>query len=321
MLFTKPFPDELAQTHLYRTWVLNDYGQRDTYNKTLNFAKATRSRQRHDCSHPWTTLYTHHILADLSEMSPQSYRIHHTMLVLGEQWRHVYNEQPVKESKTNIYDIHQFDPQSPASAHPFRLCQHCREEDLSAYSMTYWHREHHIAGIDICYKHQTPLMQLSWGHAYSAPNPITVQGDLPAEPLILASAHPILIRYRDIALRVIRHLTPIRYGYAHEQVLARACDMGLIERRSASYGHPQTSGHQIGHYLYQQLPGAWLGRHFTPSFLDSTFVPSEIREDSYHAALRRLQHSLRTQPLFLLLVLATLFETTEEICTLLFEQI
>lgn len=320
MLFSKPFPDELAITHLYRNWALNNIKGSRTHVRSAAFAKATRSQRPSDFPHPWTELYLHQIMAHFSGMTEQTYRARHTMMALTSNWHRIYSDRPVKHSKTDVYAIGQFHQDSAASAHPFRLCLQCQAEDLRSYAMTYWHCEHHIAGIDVCPKHQTPLEQLTWQHAYSAPNPATLRGEPPSEALFLAAAHPILTRYQEIALRVMRHPTHVRYIYAHEHLLKQATEMGLCKRElsySGTYYYPK---HTIPQYILSHLPKAWLYQHFVANFVDEKYVPPGYGKDSHLFDPEPLQYPGRAKPIVLLLALAALFETTEEICALLFEQ-
>jgi len=320
MLFSKPFPDELATTHLYRIWAMNDISGPHTLAQSKALAKATRGRRTGHCAHPWTPLYMHQIMAHLSGMTPQAYRAHHTMLALTQNWQRIYSQVPVKESKTRVHAIEQFHRQSAASAYPFRLCRQCRDEDLHGYDMTYWHREHLIAGVDVCPKHQTPLEQMKWQQAYSAPNPVAVQGEPADEALVLASSHPILTRYRDIMLHAIRNPAQIRYTHAHKQLLIRATEMGLCRHQLAHTGRHSYLEHEIPEHLYRQLPRAWMGQHFSAAFLDQGFTPSYTCTDGYHCALKALGHSTQLHPIFLILTLATLFDSTAQIASLLFDQ-
>src|SRR3546814_931625 len=112
--FSKPFPDELAVTHLYRNWSLNDTRGSASHTRSALFAKATRSQRPTHCSHPWTALYLPQIMAYLSSMTPQAYRASHTTLALTGNWRHIYSEKPVKQSKVNVFEVDKFCRDSPA---------------------------------------------------------------------------------------------------------------------------------------------------------------------------------------------------------------
>lgn len=61
--------------------------------------------------------------------------------------------------------------ESNAAKSPFRFCRQCREQDLQIYGMTYWHREHHLPGVDICPIHEIALEQVLRTRAYYTPNP------------------------------------------------------------------------------------------------------------------------------------------------------
>lgn len=319
MLFSKPFPDELAITHLYRIWAMNDISGGPYHIWSQDLAKATYDHRPEHYAHPWTPLYMHQIMACLSGMTPQEYRIRHTMMALTGDWHRISHQAPVKESKIRVYDIELFNRHSAASTYDFRLCNQCRDEDLDLYAMTYWHREHHIAGVDVCPKHQTPLEGIYSTQAHTAPNPVTVQGMPPDETLIRASFHPILTRYRHSALRIIRNPAQFRYTHALEQLLARTHEMGL--RRQTTFRDPYSYlQHDIPEYIYSRLPRAWMAQHLSESFKNPGYEPPTIGcSDDYHETLRRIEYSLERKPLFLILALATLFESTEEIDSFFFK--
>src|SRR3546814_12426984 len=48
--------------------------------------------------------------------------------------------------------------------------------------------------------------------------------------LIQANFHPILTRYREIALAALRAPAQVQYARAHDQLLERATNMGLCRR-------------------------------------------------------------------------------------------
>jgi hypothetical protein len=56
-------------------------------------------------------------MAYLSGMTPQAYRVRHTVLALTKQWRRIDSQVPVKESKTDVYAVEPFDRHSAASAY------------------------------------------------------------------------------------------------------------------------------------------------------------------------------------------------------------
>jgi len=43
-----------------------------------------------------------------------------------------------------------------------RECSACREADIREYGVSYWHREHQISPVSVCWRHGTRLQQHSW---------------------------------------------------------------------------------------------------------------------------------------------------------------
>lgn len=43
-----------------------------------------------------------------------------------------------------------------------RECHSCREEDIRAYGVAYWHREHQVRPVSRCWRHDVPLLEHVW---------------------------------------------------------------------------------------------------------------------------------------------------------------
>src|SRR3546814_9685475 len=86
-------------------------------------------------------------MSDLSDMTPQAYRAHHTLMLLTKHWDKVYSQDPVKESTHSVYHYSQFQADSSGSTYEFKICPDCRKEDLRAFSMTYWRSEEHTSEL------------------------------------------------------------------------------------------------------------------------------------------------------------------------------
>ncbi len=313
-LFPKPFPDELATTHLYRVYALNNI------RADRLFCEATKKHRPENCNHPWTWIHKHHIMSDLSGMTPQTYRARHTLMPLTTSWNKVRSPDPVKESNSSVYAYPRFDSEGIAAAYPSKICPDCRTEDLKLFSMTYWHRDHQIPGLDICPWHKTPLEKFKSEQAYWIPNPASMQGGerrIPDMELVTANHHPIIKKYQDIALLVLKNAQHVRFDFAHKKLLERAMDLGLCENRLSYTGHYSYIESSIEQYLYSRIPRAWMAEHFSGRFLDKTFSPSLWESAEYQTGLREVHTILK--PVFVLLTLAALFESTVEICSILFE--
>lgn len=282
--------------------------------------QATKGLRSRNSDHPWTWIHMHHIMSDLSGMTPQAYRAHHTLMSLTNCWDKIYSHDPVKESTRPVYHYSQFQADSSGSTYDFKICPHCRTEDLRAFSMTYWHREHQIPGLDICPKHQTPLAKFESSYPYFAPNPVDLEGKNPSEALVMANFHPGVRRYQDIALLTLRNPSLVRFNSAGDKLLARAIDLGICQERICHTGHGSYMESHIQQYLYNHLPRAWMAEHFSANFLKDDFYPTEWSRDHYQTELDRLRFGGVAEPIFILLALAILFESTKNICAILFKR-
>lgn len=132
-----------------------------------------------------------------------------------------------------------------------------------------------------------------------------------------ANLHPIISRYQDIALLILRNTQEVRFRLAHKKLLERAIDLRLCERKLSHTGHYSYIESDIERYLYSNIPRAWMAEHFSEEFLDKTFSPSPRGSTEYQTGLRRVHTVIN--PVFFLLALAALFESTVEISSILFE--
>ena len=137
-----------------------------------------------------------------------------------------------------------------------RYCRRCDEDDRSRLGFGYWHRSHHLQGIDWCPEHGIALTEVPGKGAFAAlPHEWSVAGrDLdPIEPGM--SEWPVLSRLTKLSLRTLDLLSPIS-----SVRLAQALKTLLEEqdlRMSRSGGRMLLSD-----LAQQQLPAAWLARHF-----------------------------------------------------------
>ncbi|WP_442867599.1 TniQ family protein [Castellaniella sp. S9] len=318
MLFSKPLPNELAVGHLYRIWVLNEYGGSDHYNQSLVFSRATKMLRPAGCAHPWTAKHTHAILAYFSGLSETEYRTRHTLLALTKHWRSISDQTPVKETKVPVYSFANFYSESTSASYPFKFCQYCREQDLLAYGMSYWHREHHLPGVDICPIHEVALCQVSWRQAYTTPNPATLEGEQLDEALMQANMHPILSRYRALVLRATNEATHIQYGNAHKHLLERLVKLGLYKKNPSHHCIYTYLKNDLPKYIYTHTPSIWLDRHFSPDYRELTTPTAQVDKFNYHMELNQIEFLGNIKPPLLLLMLAAIFDSTEDIYKLLF---
>jgi hypothetical protein len=319
MLFAKPLPDELAISHIKRIWAINDYKNGGSYLKLGILAQATRHLRTTD-GQPWTGAHTHEILAHLSGMTPAEYRISHTLLALTKNWRDVHNPKPIKATKINVYVLAHFYDDSAAAKSPFRFCRQCRKQDLQRYDMSYRHRKHHIPGVDICPIHHIGLEYELSPHSHFSLNTTSSRSEPVPQPLVQAQKHPILQRYRTLACRILDNSRHIQYAHAGQMLLARASEMGLCRRRLSYSGTGYCLEHELPQFIYTHVPAPWINHHFSlghTKYIES--ICSEPEQGHYHFLLNHLDHPASSHPLYLLLALAALFESTDEICATLFK--
>ncbi|XLZ68733.1 TnsD family Tn7-like transposition protein [Massilia sp. SR12] len=66
----------------------------------------------------------------------------------------------------------------------FRLCAACMQEDEAKYGCAYWHRAHCLPGVQICFQHHTPLLNLPPAQVQELRHELF----LPDAPSVMASA-------------------------------------------------------------------------------------------------------------------------------------
>src|SRR3546814_20092466 len=81
---------------------------------------------------------------------------------------------------------------------------------------------------------------------------------------------------------------------------------------SGTYYHPE---HELPQFIYDNLPKAWLNHHFAPDHMQySARIRSKPNQWHYHHHLEKLEFPESCAPVYLLLALAALFASTDDVC-------
>ena len=306
MLISSPFPDELALGHLYRLIRLNDTYQANKSTNQSQLANWIANMRPKVTPAHHRRVPINHMLANSLGVSVASYRYNHSLCFFGSRWRHLSSQDPKVDIKLGAFSLPTFSKLAPGNESPYKLCRLCRQEDITAYGMTYWHRIHQVPGIDICPHHLTPLQHHTERDVINNPNPFALNGPLVAAELVQAAHHPILERYRTLAALTLSFGEGIELlgVINHVRDIARE----LVTIIGVAWSNPNTS--PLAHYLPDKhLPPVWLGHHIDPKTdaQSNAWKNSGIKE--HVRELRCLQDVLLFHPGYLLLAMAAIFTT------------
>lgn len=106
---------------------------------------------------------------------------------------------------------------------------------------------------------------------------------------------------------------PSLHDSANEKVKSRAVDLGLVHNntelargergaRSDPFSFSRGLADRVSEFVCSKLPKIWLQHHLPQVFA------------------RRIENASQLKPVLLLLILATLYESTDEVCSFLFAE-
>ena len=178
-----------------------------------------------------------------------------------------------------------------------RCCERCVIEDTARWGCGYWRRDHQLPGIELCDDHQTPLIELPRA---SLRRPLaltaleaTVPSNSPAVGNSVLQRFAILSR---LALATSKAIHPRQMANA---LASRAAVSGIRVR-------DQRKGRRLSDVVRDQVPAAWLSRHFR----GSTEPGPQSRADTLDGVFRTGSATYRTASY--LLAMATLWECPQD---------
>ena len=185
MHIPKPFPDEFISGHFSRIQSLHHTRK---FSDIIRFLGSDHHKQA--SSHR----YSHEVVARASGMSVERYRHEHTTLNLR-TLRAPRLAGTVGDTKCRVFDAALLSNNSRSRTHTWKLCQKCQQQDMDRFNCAYWHRSHQIGGMDICVKHQEPLMRFDEKAIWQHPNPNSIVGPVAVDKVLDAATHPVVRRY------------------------------------------------------------------------------------------------------------------------------
>ncbi|OXZ40155.1 TniQ family protein [Finegoldia magna] len=160
-IIVKPYPDELLFSYLMRIKELNFFDQKFFYEEVLCFC----SKYYKEISGRYNITYDMRPFMKLANVKDylDFYLSRSTYLALSPFLR--------LEDKANVvgrvlsdYSLNpSIWPKRKPAFLDLKICPECVNEDINEYGSFYHHRSHQLRGVDVCYKHKTPLKTLSDG--------------------------------------------------------------------------------------------------------------------------------------------------------------
>jgi hypothetical protein len=143
-----------------------------------------------------------------------------------------------------------------------RYCPDCNNEDLDLHGLTYWHRIHHLPGIDHCIKHDASLIITNSDDGYT---------QQPSTSSIVKTAIPknrLESYFQSDHIKKFTHLcvATLEMGLSFEYFVIRNA---LINRYNKLKHGPFFN---LAKIAYQKFPPFWLNKIFFG--IDSNRIPS-----------------------------------------------
>jgi hypothetical protein len=182
------------------------------------------------------------------------------------------------------------------------LCPNCVKEDMDLSGVTYWHRIHHLQGIDWCIKHGVALRQCIGRDLFdrspisALPSSLTINnGNLSME-----RDHPFVARYARIAESLFTEISrPFHAADVSKLIQIWALEQGLRFPR-------METGPLLSDRILESFPISWLSSHFPATLAKERMAYCRCMDRVYYLPTRDCKFSSY------LLSLALIFETTDE---------
>jgi hypothetical protein len=182
------------------------------------------------------------------------------------------------------------------------ICQECVSAELQKEQLSWYHREHHLFGIDWCPKHEVPLAKViakdpwsSMPHHWVESEEIEAQITFDFNPMELE----FLRRYVEISTALLDRAVPLDVRAVGYLIARRARDLGL---RTCINGQRPT----ISDHVVLKAPAKWLNTYFSyMAVKEKTSFVSKI-----DAAV--VSRTIPAQGAVYALVLASMFDIASE---------
>lgn len=283
MLIPKTLPDELIHGYVGRLKALN----------VIRTSVQLFERLRQDfCSKQGAHKVQNRLmyLAAACELSPSDIVKSHSLIPFLRAVAREYSSQEENASEKLI------SPFSLSSLQPY-LCPDCVEEDLAFWGVSYWRRSHQLPGVEICLKHDRPLMRMPYNYGFDAPpDPFLAKSNNFGQSIL---TNGLMRRYAEVALEFLVRDQPVSSLDAFAKIGERAHKLRI---RLKSKGPGQ---HLYDHAL-ELAPKGWLISLFP-----------EAGDDRLQSCFPRHRVNAHEgkQPVIYAHALATLFDSSDEALT------
>lgn len=246
---------------------------------------------RVNASNAKNLLTTHQLLPDLSEASGLSipYLVtNHSHLAYTRFAHSTYGYLDTQTHQDLISNIQISSGKTPI--HAARYCPLCTKEDIDSYGISYWHRLHHLPGVDHCIKHNVSLIYADSMDGYSC------------EPLFSSKFTPAIPNNKIESYFKSDHIQKFSYlssatleiGLSFEHNIIRDA---LINRHKRLKQGPYIDFLKLA---YKKFPSFWLNMLFFG-------IESSKRPVKSEKLLYALKNDSNTKPIKAYLILMALF--------------
>lgn len=218
-----PLPDELAQGHMARIFILAGIPERKRHSRGLSPLNGAASDNQ-------TYLGQ---LADLSRMPLRQYIYSHTLIPFFK----AVQERAIDWAPESLSWRSLMLTARKGATKTVRFCPQCVERDIKSLGVSYWRRSHQLFGVSWCVEHLCGLYSTAADDAMrQLPEAFVVEGkaDEMAEEFV---AHPVLRRYGEICAGFLMLDSPINLEQMAQLIRDRARSLDLRGRLGSHGDH------------------------------------------------------------------------------------
>ncbi|WP_018609906.1 TniQ family protein [Uliginosibacterium gangwonense] len=218
-----PLPDELAQGHMARIFILAGIPERKRHSRSLSSLIGAASDNQKYLGQ----------LADLSRMPLRQYIYSHTLVPFFK----AVQEQDIDWTSESIQWQSLMISARKGATKTIRFCPQCVEQDLRSLGVSYWRRSHQLFGVSWCVEHLCGLYSTAADDAMrQLPEAFVSEGqaDEMAEEFV---AHPVLRRYGEICTGFLTLDAPINLAQMAQLIRDRARFLDLRGRLGSHGDH------------------------------------------------------------------------------------
>lgn len=250
----QPMPDEPAIAHAGRMAMFMGVDSPAEFDRWLSDALKAQAPQR-------SKVPRLEQLALVVGMDPQFYAQQHSMMGVLRVAARAATLHPYGSPQATAYSKRLgMLTQKPYAC----ICPQCAEEDLQHWHFSWFRRSHHLAGVDACVVHKTPLLRVTSSTAWmQLPHQWLAAGEVQPERFGARAPTDFEARLGEVACAMLQRKGPLPSLELFSALSTRAKHLGI--RASIKGVRPNLSD-----WVKQTAPDEWISEHWPELMAKST---------------------------------------------------